>query len=457
MDAKRIHRVFIHWLMLFQLVLQLGILVHINDARSQDFSPPTSLASSAVHAWATQTDIAVDPRLTLEISQVIQAFFGIYGYDADSLPKVVSLLEDQNRVNTVITAYLNDIVSSNTFSIRSLLDRFANEIGARAHHSGWPDIQWNPYRYIEFPAKSTPNKLIAPNTLGGTQLARVGLVLGYGNHLIAAEGKHHTISILPQNNRVFMPAAPVGRLPFDESVTAYHAVPDPRLYCPIGPDAIADRAVDTSVGNGGRPPEVAPFYQASAISVRISDGDNICEFGCQKALAFAVVQAISQWKVGCRRCGDVSLRALRVGDSIWLTSNLLRSLSYELDTGRDSTNKLVGDPEALRQPGGSIPYGLQFPLGYHQVGGTAFAQKLCSKNLGRLVGTTIFEWLCEPQINSCNSPSCIQFTLALGQRSSSCDLWDDARYGCAVADHSVAINTDSYRFKVVTHFENAAV
>ena len=448
MNARSPYRFAISRLILLLLVLQLGSLVQLSRASSQDLPSPTLLSNSAVHTWVTQTGIAVDPRLTLELSQVMHAFLSIYGFDADSRPKVTSLLANQNRVNWVVATYLNDIVSLSNPTIRSPLDRFASEIGSRAHQAGWPDAQWNPYRYIPFPARSRPNTLIAPETLGGNQLARIGFILGYGNHLIAAGDKHHTLSLLPQGDRIVMATMPTDSVPSDESAGTYQVVPDPSFYCPIGPGAPPDRGRQTSRRSGTRPAEVAPFYQASAVSVQVSDENSICGLGCQQALAFVVVQAISQWKVGCRRCRDVALRAIRVGNSVWLTSKLLRLLSYELDTGRDSTNTFVEDPDTMQQLGDLVHYGLQFPLGYHKVGGTALAEKLCLGDLGRLVGSTAFTWLCEADVNSCLSPSCIQFTLALGQRSASCDLGNDARYGCAVADQSVAINTDYYLFTV---------
>ncbi len=448
MNAKRSSRLSISRLPLLLLVFLLVSFMHFSRASSQDLLSPTLLAHNAVHTWTTQTGIAVDPRLTLEVSYVIHMFFGTYGSDSASQTQVASLLSDQHRINQVVAFYLNDIISSSNLTIRSLLDRLASEISSRAHHSGWPDIQWNPYRYISFPATSGPRILPAPKSLGGNQLAKSGLILGYGNHLVALEDTHYTLSVLPEGDRLAKVTVPTDDVPADQSASTYQVIPEPSLYCPYSPGTSSHSVRQSRRRSGTRPAEVAPFYQASAVYLRLSDQNSICGSGCQQALAFVVVQAISQWKAGCHRCHGAALRAIRVGNSIWLTSKLLRSLSYELDTGHDSTNTLLEDSNNLQQLGAVIPYGLQFPVGYHKVAGTALAKRLCSANLRRLVGSTTFKWLCENDATSCPSPSCIQFTFALGQRSATCDLGDDARYGCAIPDQSVAINTDHYRFAI---------
>ncbi len=446
MNARTKFRARTPWSALLVLVLLLPSPASLVHAQSKTPLSPTSLAGGAIDAWEMQTGVAVDPRLTLEIAKIAQIFHLTYGHDLTSRPNVTSLLEDKNRTGAVVTAYLNDIVSSKTFSTRSLLDRFASEIGVRAHHAGYSNYQWNPYRHVALPPNLLPATLIASAALGGSRFAKKALILGYGNHLIAVAGKHYVISVFPQNNRPLVRFVPAERIPLDKGAGTFHAIPDPRFYCRIAPEE--QENVNSRTGRVGRdrPANVAPFYQASAVSVGLSDQDGVCNLNCEKALSFVVVQAIAQWKAGCRRCGDVSLRALRVGKSIWLTSKLLRALSYELDTGSDSTNQLVEDPGALQQPSDDVQYGLQFPAGYHQVGDTAFADKLCAGDSRRLLGATISEWLCEPESYSCSSPSCIGFTLALGQQSADCDLGGNARYGCAVADRSIAINTDRYRF-----------
>lgn len=428
------------------LVIVLLVVHGGNFAAQAQGSDPGRLfgrSLAAVRDWGTTRSAAVDPRLTYEIAGTVAQFAAIYGSAADLHAAVGALLGDRLRMNRAVAAFLDDSMAS--AEVRSLYDRLASEVGSSAQASGWPSAQFNQYRHVKMPAGSDPVVLIAPASQGGDQGGARSLLLGFGTHLVRLGGCYLAVSAVPVPGGARADAVPAGATARGHAAWTYRVQPDPSWYCedPAG-------ANDLSPPPGQLPLEadMAPFYNASSLSIRLEDPDAACGPDCRRALEAATVQSVAQWRGGCGRCRSSSLKAIAVQDGLWFDDELVTALSYAVVTGREPSQS---EPDFAALALGRMhfrPFGTQPASGYHRVSDTPLAEALCKAGLGRVAGRFAEARLCGRTAAPCREPDCMAFTITLGQRASRCQLLGRARLACGSADDSVAFNTDHYRFEL---------